>query len=86
MYDERVNALELALKSVLAEIQRRGLDVDSLCEAAMQSILGDPAHEPVLIADAVLAIEVAADALDWPTPTATPEQALALAVATSVET
>ena len=70
MYDERMKALELALKTVLSEAHKRGLDVDSLCEAAMQSILSGPAREPVLTADAVLAIEVAADALDWATPTA----------------
>lgn len=69
MYDERVKAFELALKTVLSEVQQLGLDVDPLCEAAMQSILGDAARDPVVTADAVLAIEVAADALEWATPT-----------------
>ncbi|RJX81245.1 hypothetical protein [Pseudomonas sp. LS-2] len=65
MYDEREKALKLALRTVLSEAKERGLDVDLLCEGAMRSILDGPAREPVLIADAVLAIEVAADALDW---------------------
>lgn len=70
MYDERVKALELALRTILGEARQQGLDVDSLCEAAMQAILGHPARNSVLTADAVLAIEVAADALDWAAPTA----------------
>lgn len=70
MYDERVKALELALQSVLAEAQARGLDIDSFCNSAMQLVLGDQTRDPVLTVDAMLAIEVAADALEWVKPTA----------------
>lgn len=70
MYDERVKAVELALRTILAEAGRRGLEVDSLCEAAMKTILANPTRDAVLTADAVMAIEVAADALDWASPSA----------------
>jgi hypothetical protein len=70
MYDDRVKAVELALRTILAEAGDRGLDVDSLCEGAMRTILAHPSNDVVLTADAVMAIEVAADALDWATPEA----------------
>lgn len=70
MYDERIKALELALRSVLAEAQTQGLDIDSLCHSAMQSVLGDLTRDPMLTVDAMLAIEVAADGLEWVKPPA----------------
>lgn len=65
MYDQKVKAVELALRAVIAEAHSRGIDADVLCEAAMQSILRNSSYEPMQVADAVVAIEVAADTLVW---------------------
>jgi len=41
MSEDRVVALEIALKTVMAIARRRGLDTDQLCRQSIGAIIGD---------------------------------------------
>jgi hypothetical protein len=42
MSDDRVVALEIALKAVIAIARNKGVDADDLCRTAIGAILADP--------------------------------------------
>jgi hypothetical protein len=63
-----VGAMDLALRAVIAAARRQGMDVELLCSVAMESLLEAPARSPVQVGEAVLAIEVAANAQEWRWP------------------
>lgn len=42
MSEDRVVALEIALKTVMAIARNHGLDVDELCRQSIGAIIGDP--------------------------------------------
>jgi hypothetical protein len=62
--------LRMALKAVLMAAVDQGLDLESLTEAAIESMLNDIAYLSEDVAQAVIAIEVAADGLNWTAPAA----------------
>ena len=63
MSEGNVRVLGMALRSVLRTAVEQGLDIDRLSEAAIESMLNDIAYTSDDVAQAVLAIEVAADAV-----------------------
>jgi hypothetical protein len=63
MSEDREKMLRMALKAVLIAAVDQGLDLDALTEAAVESMLNDIAYMSEDVAQAVIAIEVAADAL-----------------------
>jgi hypothetical protein len=63
MSEDREKVLRMALKAVLIAAVDQGLDLDALTEAAVESMLNDIAYMSEDVAQAVIAIEVAADAL-----------------------
>jgi hypothetical protein len=63
MSEDREKVLRMALKAVLIAAVGQGLDLDDLTEAAVESMLNDIAYMSEDVAQAVIAIEVAADAL-----------------------
>lgn len=63
MSEDRERVLRMALKAVLIAAVDMGLDLDTLSEAAIESMLNDIAYMSEDARDAALAIEVAADAL-----------------------
>lgn len=65
MSEDRERVLRMALKAVLVAAQQLYVDIDELSEAAIQSMINDKAYEAEDVADASVAIEVAADALDF---------------------
>jgi hypothetical protein len=65
MGKDRVKALETALRYVLIEARSKGIDVDALADAVADRLVRDPVASG-LAAEAVIAIEVAADGLHYP--------------------
>jgi hypothetical protein len=63
MSEDREKMLRMALKAVLIAAVDQGLDLESLTEAAIESMLNDIVYNSDDVAQAVIAIEVAADAL-----------------------
>ena len=63
MSEDRERVLRMALQAVLAAAQELYVDIDELTETAFQSMLSDRSHKAEDVADATLAIEVAADGL-----------------------
>lgn len=63
MDEGRERAIFHALKAVLAVAVNQGLALDVLCDNAIDSILNDPATPAFDVAQAVVAIDQAADAL-----------------------
>lgn len=68
MYDDKVIALEIALKAVLSAARERGVDVDQLSEAAIDGLLKYNAYRSVHVGNAANEIEHAMDALEYPWP------------------
>jgi hypothetical protein len=63
MSEDRERVLRMALKAVLVAAQECCVDIDELTELAMESLLGERLYDAEDVAQAILAIEVAADAL-----------------------
>jgi hypothetical protein len=63
MSEDRERVLSMALKAVLVAAQECCVDIDELTEMAIQSMLGEQLYSPSDVAEATLAVEVAADAL-----------------------
>jgi hypothetical protein len=63
MSEDRERVLRMALKAVLVAAQECCVDIDELTEIAIQSMLGEQFYNPADVAEATLAVEVAADAL-----------------------
>lgn len=62
MSEDRVVALEIALKTVMVIASNHGLDVDELCRQSIGAIIGDPAMPWVKAAhvqNAIAEIEMA---------------------------
>jgi hypothetical protein len=68
MSENKEKSLRMALKAILAAAQDQGMDLDALREAAIESMLNDIVYESDDVAGAVIAIEVAADAVASPSP------------------
>jgi hypothetical protein len=69
MSEERVIALEIALKAVLNTAREQGMDVERLSEAAIDGLVKYHAYRSVHVANAAHQIEQAVDALEYPWPT-----------------
>ncbi|MFJ5297451.1 hypothetical protein ACIQAL_13110 [Pseudomonas sp. NPDC088368] len=65
MSEDRVKALKTALRYVLIEARSKGIDVDALADAVADRLVRYPVASG-LAAEAVIAIEVAADGLHYP--------------------
>ena len=65
MSEEREKALQIALRYVLMEVRSQGIDIDALTETISDRLVRDPVASG-LAAEAVIAIEVAADGLHYP--------------------
>ena len=63
MSEDREKVLRMALRAVLAAAQECCVDIDELTELAMESLLDERLYDAEDVAQAILAIEVAADAL-----------------------
>lgn len=63
MSEDRERVLRMALKAVLVAAQECCVDIDELTDLAIQSMYGEQLYNPVDVADATVAIEVAVDAL-----------------------
>jgi hypothetical protein len=63
MREDRRFALGLALKAILIEARRRGLDLDDLTESAAVELLQYWAFDPLHVPMAISEIEAAVDAL-----------------------
>ena len=66
MSEDRVVALEIALKTVLAVARSQGLDADELCRHAIGAMIGDPAMTWVKAEhaqDAIAEVEMAQAAI-----------------------
>ncbi|MDC6382797.1 hypothetical protein BW687_021760 [Pseudomonas graminis] len=63
MSEDRERVLRMALKAVLVAAQDCCVDIDELTELAIQSMYGEQFYNPADVAEATVAIEVAADAL-----------------------
>jgi len=63
MGEERERVFRMALRAVLLAAVEQGLNLDALSEAAIDSMLNDVGYMPEDVAQAVIAIEVAADAV-----------------------
>lgn len=74
MSEDRVVALEIALKTVMAIARNQGLDIDQLCRQTIGAIIGDPAMKWVRadhVQSAIAEIEMAqADIARPPLPSA----------------
>jgi len=68
MSESTEKSLKMALKAIMAAAQDQGLDLDALREAAIESMLNDIVYDSDDVARAVIAIEVAADAVASPSP------------------
>jgi hypothetical protein len=68
MSEERVIALEIALKAVLNTAREQGIDVDQLSGAAIDELLKYHAYKCEHLFNAVDQIEHTVDALDWRWP------------------
>lgn len=62
MSEDKERMYRIALKALLLEAEH-GADLDEFCEGAIASMLDDIAYDSDDIAQAVIAIEVAADAV-----------------------
>lgn len=65
MSRNREKALEIALQYVLNELLSNGLDVDAITEAVSSRLMKGQVSSD-LTAEAVIAIEAAADGLNYP--------------------
>lgn len=66
MSEDRVVALEIALKTVMAIARSQGLDADELCRKSIGAIIGDPQFNWVKadhVQDAIAEIEMAQAAI-----------------------
>ncbi|MFK3794781.1 hypothetical protein [Pseudomonas sp. NPDC088444] len=63
MSEDRERVFRMALSAVLRAAVDQGLAVDTLSEAAIELMLNDIAYTQDDVAEAVIAIEVAADAV-----------------------
>ncbi|WP_141695191.1 hypothetical protein [Pseudomonas graminis] len=63
MSEDRERVLRMALKAVLVAAQECCVDIDELTEIAVLSMSGEQFYNPADVAEATVAIEVAADAL-----------------------
>jgi len=63
MSEDRERVFRIALRAVLLAAVEQGLNIDTLSEAAIESMLNDETYMPEDVAQAVIAIEVAADAV-----------------------
>jgi hypothetical protein len=63
MSEGRERVLQMALKAVLVAAQECCVDIDELTELAIQSMYGEQFYNPADVAEASIAIEVAADSL-----------------------
>ncbi|MFP3922341.1 hypothetical protein [Pseudomonas sp. W5-36] len=63
MSEDRERVLQMALKAVLVAAQECCVDIDELTELAIQSMYGEQLYDLADVAEATVAIEVAADAL-----------------------
>ncbi|MFW0757719.1 hypothetical protein ACN1C3_23810 [Pseudomonas sp. H11T01] len=74
MSEDRVVALEIALKTVMAIARNQGFDADELCRQSIGAIIGDPAMKWVKadhVQNAIAEIEMAqADIARLPLPSA----------------
>jgi len=70
MNDEKVIALEIALKAVLNTAREQGMDVELLSEAAIDGLVKYHAYRSVHVTNAANQIEQAVDALEYPWPAA----------------
>jgi len=68
MSEERVIALEIALKAVLNTAREQGIDVEQLSEAAIDGLVKYHDYRSVHVANAANQIELAVDALEYPWP------------------
>lgn len=66
MSENKEKSLRMALKAVLVAAQEQGMDLDALRETAIESMLNDILYDSDDVAHAVIAIEVAADAVASP--------------------
>jgi hypothetical protein len=66
MSEERVIALEIALKVVLNTAREQGIDVESLSEAAIDRLVKYHSYKCRHLFNAVDQIENTVDAPDWP--------------------
>lgn len=62
MTESRERVYRMALVAVLQAAGNHGLDIDRLAEEAIEMVLNDIAYSQGEVAQAVIAIEVAADA------------------------
>ncbi len=69
MSEERVIALEIALKAVLSTAREQGIDVEQLSEATIDGLVKYHAYRSVHITNAADQIEQAFHALEYPAPT-----------------
>ncbi|MGA3683479.1 hypothetical protein [Pseudomonas graminis] len=63
MSEDGERVLRMALKAVLVAAQECCVDIDELTELAIQSMYGEQFYNPADVAEASIAIEVAADSL-----------------------
>jgi hypothetical protein len=63
MTESRERVFRMAMVAVLQAAGNRGLDTDRLAEESIELMLNDIAYSPEEVAQAVIAIEVAADAV-----------------------
>jgi hypothetical protein len=68
MSEERVIALEIALKAVLNTAREQGIDVDQLSEAAIDRLVKYHSYKCRHLFNAVDQIENTVDALEYPWP------------------
>ncbi|KPX17151.1 hypothetical protein ALQ28_00406 [Pseudomonas syringae pv. delphinii] len=71
MSEDTEKILRMDLKALLVAAEDLYVDVDQLCEAAIQSMLSERANDAEDLAGTMTAIEVAADSLQvmrWPEP------------------
>lgn len=65
MSENRELALTVALEAVLSAARSLHVNVDELCEAAINTLLLVPSSVSPIVAQAVNEIEIASDALDY---------------------
>jgi hypothetical protein len=65
MNDEKVMALEVALKYVLIEVQSKGINIQELAEAVSESLIRTRIPRK-LATQAAIAIEIVSDRLHYP--------------------
>jgi len=65
MSNNRELALTVALEAVINAARSLHVDVEELCETAIESLLVVPSSVSPVVVEAIREIEVAADALDY---------------------